>query len=266
MPHPPLKNKEPFPFDLYLPAGAGPFPLICITPILGRLGFLEDMILERYFGRFFSSHGFAAAVVERPFFEFNPSQGIEQIQRYLDDSVARNHAVLDRILERSDIDRERLGSFGSSFGAIVSCLWASREKRLKAHVFSLVGGNLPEIFVTSRDPLMRYYMKTILKGTGLNRDEFKTEFRKTLRLDPLDAASSLSREEVFLILGRFDHVIWPRYGRALWEALRRPSVLWVPLGHYPTILAIPFLKWKVLEFFLRRFHLRETRAATFSKS
>ena len=68
---------KPSSWELYLPKGEGSFPLICITPILGRLGFLEDLFLERWFAGFFRAQGFASALIERPIFEFNPGQGIE---------------------------------------------------------------------------------------------------------------------------------------------------------------------------------------------
>ena len=247
-----INFSKPSPFELYLPEGAGPFPLICLTPILGRLLFLDDLFFERRFAQFFASHGFAAALIHRPIFEFNPGQGLDQIQTYLNDSVKRNRAVLDVLTQRKEIDGERVGSFGISFGAVANSLWAARDPRLKAHVFALGGGNLPEILVRSRDPLMKSYLNAILKGTGISKESLKPKFETVIHCDPLKDCTAVPRENVFLILGIFDRVIPFRCGLAFREALGKPKTYFLPLGHYFSLLAVPLLKWKVLKFFLNR--------------
>lgn len=244
--------QKPSPFELYLPEGSGPFPLICLTPILGRLLFLEDLFMERRFARFFASQGFAAALIERPIFEFNPARGLEQIQRYLEESVLRNEKVLDDLLARKDIDPEKIGSFGISFGAVLNSLWAAADSRLKAHVLALAGGNIPEILITSRDPLMRGYLKSIIKSVGMEGEELKAAFEKAIRLDPLKAVPSIPRENVFMILALFDRVIPFRYGQLLRQALGEPETLFLPLGHYTSLITVPLTQWKALEFFKKR--------------
>ena len=243
---------EPSPWELYLPEGKGPFPLICLTPILGRLGFLEDLFLERWFARFFSRQGLATALIDRPIFEFDPRRGLEQIQEYLEGSVERSIQILDFLLKRDDIQVKAMGSFGISFGAVVNVLWAARDPRLKAHVFALAGGSIAEIIATSRDPLMRSYQRSILKGTGLAERDLKAALEKAIALDPLKVALSTPRENILMLLGMFDRVIRFRYGLALRQALGNPETIFLPLGHYPSLLAVPFLKWKTLNFFKRR--------------
>ena len=72
----PLKKLEhPHAYEIYLPEAPGPFPLICITPLLGRLRLLEDLYFEKKFARYFAKHGFAAAVLGRPIFEYNFQAG-----------------------------------------------------------------------------------------------------------------------------------------------------------------------------------------------
>jgi hypothetical protein len=243
---------QPFPFELYLPEGTGPFPLICQTPILGRLLLLSDLFFERRFAHFFASRGFAAALIERPFFEFDPSNGLEQIQTYLDDSVERNRSVLDALSNRKEIHPERVGSFGVSFGGVVNTLWAASDDRLKAHFFGLVGGNLPEILMTSRDPLLKSYVREIARGTGFRGEDLKAAFQKVFRSDPLRAAGRIPKERVLMLLAHFDHVIRRRYGLALREKLGNPETIFLPLGHYTALLAEPILKWMVLGFFKKR--------------
>ena len=55
-----------------------------------------------------------------------------------------------------------------------------------------------------------------------------------------------------MFLALFDRVIQLRYGLALRRSLGNPKTLFVPLGHYTTLLAMPFLKRRALEFFNER--------------
>lgn len=242
----------PHPFSLYLPEELTTFPLICMTPILGRLLFFDDLLLERRLARFFARSGLAAALIDRPIFQYDPKRGLEQIQQYLEASISRNQSVLDFLMTQKEIRSRAVGSFGISFGAVTNILWAAKDPRLKVNVFALAGGNLPEILVSSRDPLMKSYIQEILRATGLDRNQLKEALEKTLQIDPLQSAASLLREDVFLILALFDRVIRTRCGLALREALGKPKTLFLPLGHYLSLLAIPFVKWQLLDFFKSR--------------
>ena len=254
----PLRFREPFPYEIYLPPGSGPHPLVCITPILGRFLILEDLHFERRFARFFAKHGLATALIDRPIFEFDPKCGLEQIQEYLEQSLSRNKKVLDSVLLRKDIDPKRIGSFGMSFGAVVNCLWGASDSRIKTHVLAMAGGNLPEIFMTSRDPLMKSYMKAVLeskpvfKNTAVDRTNLKEVLKEIFLLEPLNSAHLLPAQNILLLLAIFDHVVKFRYGMALRQALGKPKTIFLPLGHYTSILLVPILQWQVLKFFQKK--------------
>ena len=243
---------EPCPMELYLPRRPGRYPLICLTPILGRLGFLEDLFMERHYARFFAKHGFAACLIDRPIFEFDPHQNLHQIQNYLESSAKRSVVALDCMVKQEEVDPQAVGSFGISFGAIVNILWAARDPRLTANVFALAGGNIPEIIMTSRDPLMRSYARSIVKGTGLAGAELQSALKNSIQIDPLQAAGFISPGNVLLLLGIFDRVIRFRYGLGLRKALRNPETIFIPLGHYFTLLAAPFLIRRALTFFRKK--------------
>ncbi len=243
----------PSPFDLYLPEGLGSLPFIFITPLLGRLLFFDDLLLESHFARFFASRGFGVALIHRPIFAFDPERGLEQMQEYLTESVARNRKVFDFLLARKEINPEKVGDFGISFGAVVNSLWAARDPRLKAHVFALGGGNLAEIFMTSRDWLMRSYFKAAVRKMGGKKEDLKAGLKKLLHPDPLEVCQSIPRENILMVLALFDRVIRFRYGLAFRSALGNPETVFLPLGHYTSIPTIPFIQWKALDFFKRRF-------------
>lgn len=238
---------EPFRFEIFYPETPLPLPVVFQTPILGRFAFLEDLFFERRFSRFFAAQGFFSVLIDRPIFDFDPNSGLEQIQRYLENSLQRNQAVLETIRHFKQADTSKMASFGMSFGAIINFLWASEEKRLKANAFALAGGNLPEIFLASQDPLMKSYRKAALDFCKGDANALQSSLQKIFTRDPLQAASKLNSEKNLLILAKYDRVVPYANGLALAEKFPA-SVVTLPFGHYLSVLAAPILKWKISAF------------------
>lgn len=245
--------QKPYPFEIYAPEGKGPFPVIFQTPILGRFVLLDDLFFERRFARFFAVQGIACVLIHRPIFEFNTREGLEQIQQYLENSLKRNQSILEYVLQDPRLDHGNLGTFGMSFGGIINCLWAALEPRFKAHVFALAGGNLPEIFIRSRDPLMRSYQRSALAAAGFNHKTLKRHLKHLFTRDPFTAASLIPSHSVFLILGLLDRVVPFHFGNKLRKRLKHPKTLYLPLGHYFSILTVPIVKWLVVNFFKKKY-------------
>ncbi len=241
-------------FELLLPPKQKePAPLILILPILGQLLFFTDLWIERMIAHFFVRKGFAVAILRRDFFQYLPHKGIEQVGDYLSRTVEQAKLALDELVKNPAVDATRIGSLGISLGGVLSVLLAAEEPRLKACVVALAGGNIPEIIVTSKDPLLSSYCRELLRGLKLSREEFVRELKKDFKEDPLEAAKQIDPEKILMVIARFDHVVFPRYALALWEALRKPKAIFVPLGHYFTILVMAYLNRRALAFFKQRF-------------
>ncbi len=246
---------KPYPFELFLPqTPPARLSLVCMTPILGRLVFFDDLFWERKLARYFCREGLAVALCHRPIFEYRPQLGLEQVSHYLEESILRNKKILDGVLiEEPRVDPLRIGSFGMSFGAVLNCLWAAEDRRLKANVFALGGGNLAEIFLSSRDPLIRSFLADALKYSGLEPAVLKKSLRTLFIKDPWRVGHKLSPENTLMIIALLDRVIPLRFSLELWRRLGKPKTIWIPLGHYFSILALPFLKSIVVRFFKKQF-------------
>ncbi len=240
-------------FELVLPPKQKePCPLVLMLPILGQLLFFTDLGIERTIAHFFSRKGFAVAILRRDFFQYHPHEGIEQVGNYLSRTVKQAKLALDELVKNPAIDATRIGSLGISFGGILSVLLTAEEPRLKACVTALAGGNIPEIIVTSKDPLLSSYCRELLQGLKLTREEFVRELKKDFKEEPLKVAEKIDPEKILMIIARFDRVVFPRYALALWNALRKPKVIFVPLGHYFTILIMAYLNRQALAFFKQK--------------
>ena len=238
---------------LYLPEGPGPFPLICQTPLLGRLQFLEDLFFEKRIAAYFARKGFACAILHRPIFEYNPNADLTQLALHIETSIQNNQTTLEEILKNPKIDSTRIGTFGMSFGSIINSLWAARNSQLKAHVFALPGADIAEIFMTSQDPLMRSYQKDAVKYSGLKENELLNKLKTIFKQDPLHFAGEISSGSCLIILAIFDRVVRFNLGLKFKKSLGNPKTLYLPLGHYTSILAIPFLRYAAAKFFTRKF-------------
>ncbi len=234
---------------LYLAGPASsPRPAVVVIPMLGRLGPLPDLAVERWVAAFFARRGFAAVVLKRPFFQWDARAGLDQVDRYLAGMVERAERAAERLARVDGVDAGWVGSLGISFGAVVSAL-LSRSPRFSAHVVALGGANLGKVLASSRDPLVRSYFQELLTVTGLPREALVARLKEVFVHDPLHAGPAISTDRILTIRAAFDRVVRPCYGKALWAALGRPREVLLPLGHYTALLVLPVLLRIALRFF-----------------
>ena len=74
-----------------------------------------------------------------------------------------------------------------------------------------------------------------------------------IRTDPVKLAPYVARDNVLMLIARFDHSVPTRYQLRLWRALGKPRADFVPLGHYTSILALPAHRLSIMRFFAENF-------------
>ena len=233
-----------------LASDAGPVrrPAVVLSPILGsRSAFVEQ------FAQRFAAEGWHAVIVFHPEVRYDSARPFEQVEERLADSVSRRIEVLDWLLARDDVDPARVASFGISAGGIEASLIAGVDRRYAAHVIGLAGGPLCDVFVDSDEEQIRNVSKTASVAIGATNDELRERLRATIATDPILLAPRVPTDSVLLILARHDHAVPTRTGTALREALGRPRTIWLPLGHYASVLFLPFVKPRVVDFIRDRF-------------
>lgn len=163
-------------------------------------------------------------------------------------AVIDTMALCDWLENREEITT--IGIIGISLGAIILNTVMGIDNRIKAGVSILGGGNIHYIFTRSivTLPLVIYgffHGLRIKDYKKVSKDyiEYLKEARKTndiekiscpwqwFLLDPLTYAHLNHPRNVLMINGRFDLIIPPRATIQLWEALRKPSIIWLPSTH-----------------------------------
>jgi hypothetical protein len=81
----------------------------------------------------------------------------------------------------------------------------------------------------------------------------REDLRKTIRTDPVGLAGNVLRETVLMFLARLDHSVPAKTGESLRKALGQPETVFLPFGHYASVLALPFVRQKTLSFLHQRF-------------
>jgi pimeloyl-ACP methyl ester carboxylesterase len=235
---------EPIQIDWFTPNTPERSPLIVISPIRGNDAFVVDGC-----ARVFASCGYHAAIVRRARFQFDPAGPLTQVEDSLRDAVIRYRQALDWLVEQPGVDPDRVGTFGISYGAIISSVVAAVDPRVKACVLDLAGGPLPGVLRTSAEPSLRRNWNRSRRCHSLTDKQLYEAMGKVIRTDPVKLAPYLPRDHVLMLIARFDSSIPTRYQVRLWRALGKPQADFVPLGHYTSILILPAHRLSIMHFF-----------------
>ena len=153
------------------------------------------------------------------------------------------------LLTRDDVDPDKIGILGNSFGGMLSIQYAAQNKNIKAVVANCAFSSMTDTVSTS-----------VTHFTGLPEFPFVplivfwAEQDTGIKMEEIDATrwiSQISPRPVFLMQGGMDTVISPISGQRLYDAAGEPRELWFDpkLGH--------------VEFDSRRTHEYEVRVSAF---
>ena len=164
--------------------------------------------------------------------------------------VSDMEAWYQYLLTRDDIDQNKIGALGNSFGGMLVIQYAAQNENIKAVIADSAFSSLNDTVSTSVTyftdlpafpfaPLIVYWAE---RETG-----FKTE-----NIDATKWIAQISPRPVFLMQGGADVVISANSGQRLYEAAGEPKELWFEpdLGHvdFDSKMADEFER-RIVEFF-----------------
>ena len=231
-------------FEWFESTAEGRRPAILFNPILGG-----DYPLERNICRFFARHGFHVALVHRKTLKISPEHSIDHLELLLRQGIVRIRQVVDWMEANERVDPTRMGGFGISMGGIASIITAAVEPRLRVHVVALAGGSIADILVTSKDSLLTKPRARYLAHHQMNLQTMETLLRQHVKTDPVAVAPYVEPSRLLLFIALADRTIGRANALRLRRALRDPTTVFLPTGHYTTYLLLPYLKYASLRFF-----------------
>lgn len=236
--------------DFYVQRKEGKFPTVLVWPIPEDADFCA-----RGLARLFASNGFNCAVIHNRDVDFDDISSAEQLEDCFRQTVLDARQVIDYLVERKEVDADRLGGLGLSLGGIRASIVSAVDERIKCSVIGFAGGSMADITLGSKLPRIRNYVKELAK-MGASPETIHTELSNKVTTDPLALAEYIDAKETLMYIAAFDHVIPTQCGDRLWKAMGKPEVVYLFSGHFTSLLYLPYIERASLSFFKHKFEAK----------
>ena len=177
-------------------------------------------------------------------------------------SVVDIRRIIDWSSGRNEINQEKIYIAGISFGGFVSSVTMGVDKRIKAGILIVTGGNANKISWLSKSNQYRNkYPRTESEhNTVLEKYSQYLEDVKKLGFDNVDAedisfysdpltfAGDLRDRPVLMINAEKDKYLHKETVIELWEALEKPRIKWISAGHVTLWFQYSFIYKTISEF------------------
>lgn len=193
------------------------------------------------FAQYLSARGVNAAVMQLPY-HYDRAVGIAPVKFFVSNDAKVLAAsfnqgasdvstVADWLQKQPEVDPNKLGVAGVSLGAIITHLAMGRDARLNAGVAIVGGGDLKEISQLGTLAKLFLQVKNTIDSSAIGEAELR-------EADPLYDADKNRPRHVLMIQGARDEIIPRRASTELWEALGKPPIQWLDIGHYGLFLGV----------------------------
>jgi dienelactone hydrolase len=175
-------------------------------------------------------------------------------------SVTDIRQIIDWASNRPEIDPRKIAIFGISLGGFLSAIAMAIDRRIKAGVILVAGGNTEKIARLSRNKAYRN-QRTEAEYQQIQRSYFtyldevaEKGFenvippRQSFLTDPLTYASYLRERPVLMINAVRDKYIPQEAALDFWRACGKPNIRWFPTGHSTIWLFYPAIQKQTLVF------------------
>lgn len=177
-------------------------------------------------------------------------------------SVVDIRQAVDWACGRADLDRGKMATLGISFGGLVSAIAMGIDRRIKAGVFIVAGGNSEKMTWLSKDSSYRKrYQRTEAEYIDIQNSyaeyllevsekgfENVTPPRRAFLTDPLTFAGSLKGRPIFMINATRDKYFPREAVTEFWQACGQPSIKWIYSGHTSIWLWYPVIRRNIARF------------------
>ena len=240
-------------------------PSILVLPKIGKPKYPCLVFLHGYGGKKEDGLTLAQVVVKEGYAVFSidaPYHGERKVSGKVFHSPDPNEAkknfiqcVIDLrrgvdLLETfEEIDSNRIGYVGGSMGGIIGAIFVGVEKRIKAAVIMVGGGNLPLMIKLSKHHSV-LPIKKKLKELGISYEELG---KILAPVDPINFVHLVSPRPIQFHCGKYDEIVPAETQRQLCEKAREPKeIYWYDTGHGLPYNIVAVRALKFLNKYLKR--------------
>lgn len=227
----------------------GKIPLILVFPILDG-----DHLVCEWQSKILANYGFAVIRFEKKKGFLKKDVKPEFHREILLQTIIDVRRALDWVCTWPEIDTNKIGVTGVSFGGITASLLMAVDNRINAGAFFLFGGNIPKIIATSNEPNVTEFRNRLIKDIPL------TDLENYLRpiykeVDPLTYVDRFDPKKLMLISANRDKVILPSITTEMWLKLGKPPWIKLPFaGHYSASIYFFYGNKRMVRFFKKQFN------------
>jgi hypothetical protein len=244
----PFPENNVVPAELYLPkARAAKVPAAIVLDIM-----YGNALVPRGLARGLAAQGVAAVYLPMAYYnarrpagnahiqwiDADPTRAIQPIRQTVMD-IRRAKSIL---ASRREIDPSRIGITGVSLGGIMTSIAAGVDGHFWRVCPILAGGDLPDMIFHARETRK---VKETLLAKGFDEQKLAPLMAS---VEPLHFADRIDPAGCLMINAAQDEVIPKPCTVALWQAIARPTLLWLPSGHYGAALYLPTIKQTAIDF------------------
>jgi dienelactone hydrolase len=244
----PFPQNNIVPAEYYLPKNrGGKIPAAIVLDIM-----YGNSVVPRGLARGLASQGVAALYIPMAYYNSRRPKNDAHI-RWLDEDPTRaveppRQTVMDIrrakaiLASREEVDSSKIGITGVSLGGIMTSLAAGVDGDFYRVAPILAGGDLANMIFHAPET-RKVRQKLVEKGF----DQEKLEPVMS-PVEPLNFASRIEPGTCLMINASKDEVIPKDCTVALWNAIGKPTLLWVPSGHYTAAWYLPTIKQTAIDF------------------
>lgn len=205
---------------LFVPDGVGPF-----AGVLAQHGLPGSAAEMRPLALTMARHGAVVIALDAPFsrrggspVRFTEADSVEQVQ-----FMTELQRAVDLLVARPDVDANRIGYVGISYGGAMGALFVGIERRLKTGILVVADGGLVTHFTGPEDGAA---------FAGYSCAQQKRWLESMIPIEPIKYVGFASPTRLLLQSGRQDNLVPPRDAEMLHGAANEPKTIrWYEAGH-----------------------------------
>jgi len=184
-------------------------------------------------------------------------------------SVVDIRQIVDWACSRTELDTEQVTTLGISFGGFVSAIAMGIDKRIKAGIIIVAGGNSNKIsWLNKNGQYRKQYQCTeaeyleiqsnyarYLKDVSEKGFEYVASDNQSFLTDPLTFAGYLKGRPILMINAKWDKYIPRETAIEFWQACGQPAIKWIPSGHASIWLWYPVIRGSISTFLKMHLHI-----------
>jgi predicted esterase len=255
--------------EYYQPINGNNLPLAILVHGMGNRSTLPCRLLAKDLAKIgiasfilylvFHSCRMPKAIKSR-FPKITPEEWFEGYQT----SVVDVRQIVDWASSNGQINKEQIAVIGISLGGMISAISMGIDKRIRAGVITISGGNYEspawlrrtcpdwtEVEYAEAQKAYKRYLAEVAEKGFQNVEPPK----KTYLTDPMTFANYLRQRPLLMINATLDERIPKQATLDLWEASGKPEIKWLPGTHSSVWLLYPRIRREIINFLSSTFRI-----------